>query len=153
MHFIIFLIALIALTSAIPHPHPSPTDAPDDEPITISPILPTATTTFPASTSPNIPITSLPSPSTTTSDPDDDECTTSKKNPHREPIPIFSKQCNCALATARYPRRDIHAGRPMHCRAVTLKRTFPTDATCKLQVAVRRRQELYVFSDFFLWIA
>lgn len=95
MRIVIALSALIALASAFPRPQgqddPTTADPEDDpeDPITISAALPTPTTPLPFSKSAEMSITVLP--------------TSTKKNPHWEPIPIFTKPCQCDLATARYP--------------------------------------------------
>ncbi|KAF2846430.1 hypothetical protein T440DRAFT_510915 [Plenodomus tracheiphilus IPT5] len=87
---ILSLTALLALTTAIPYPQDDP-----DGIFTIPIVIPTATITA--------------TPITTTDEPDDTiteapvPAPTRSKNPHWEPIPVFSKQCTCELATARYP--------------------------------------------------
>ncbi|KAI8942017.1 hypothetical protein NX059_000125 [Plenodomus lindquistii] len=53
-------------------------------------------------------ITPTPTPKATITATDTNTVTnaprpTRSKNPHREPIPIFSKKCTCDIATAQYP--------------------------------------------------
>ncbi|EUC40334.1 hypothetical protein COCMIDRAFT_30709 [Bipolaris oryzae ATCC 44560] len=108
MHRLVLISILQVLAAAIPHPQAS-----DDStaPLTsISEILPTSTVAIPDSTSLNIPVTAIPSiepvPDDDGEDDDDDNSGKSlsrSKKPHREPTPIFTKQCQCQLATARYP--------------------------------------------------
>ncbi|CBX97274.1 predicted protein [Plenodomus lingam JN3] len=96
MHISLPLTALLlpfTITTAIPYPQAIPTILPTL--ITNIPSLPTTPTPLPIPTGPqshslNNTITKPPRP-------------TRSKNPHLEPIPVFSKQCSCALATARYP--------------------------------------------------
>lgn len=109
MHRLLLISILQVLAAAIPHPQAS-----DDStaPLTsLSEILPTSTVAIPASTSLNIPVTAIPSiepdPENDGEDDDDDDnygkSLSHSKKPHREPIPIFTKQCQCQLATAQYP--------------------------------------------------
>lgn len=102
MRIAVLMGAFAAMARAFPYPQEQ------EIPIEASkePVFPTATVPILVTTSLNIPVTGTPaSPSsllnseflsTTTT-------TTSRKNPHWEPIPIFTKQCECSLATARYP--------------------------------------------------
>lgn len=94
MRLPILLGALAALASAVPYPQESgdPTTDDPEEPSS----FPTPTLPVPVSTSLNIPVTGtgLPEPSTTA---------TRSKNPHWEPIPVFTKDCQCSIATAAYP--------------------------------------------------
>lgn len=108
MHRLLLISILQVLAAAIPHPQAS-----DDStaPLTsLSEILPTSTVAIPDSTSLNIPVTAIPSiePDPEDDGEDDDDGNYGKslsrsKKPHREPTPIFTKQCQCQLATARYP--------------------------------------------------
>jgi hypothetical protein len=108
MRLTVLIAALVAFASAAPYPQdqedPSE-DVPDDpEPISV----PFATPTIPVTltTSLNIPVTSseeLPTPVPDTDPEDPETTTTTKRNPHWEPIPIFTKQCNCDIATVQYP--------------------------------------------------
>jgi hypothetical protein len=95
MRFVFLLGALAALASAAPHPQDDPTEpAEGSETSTLT--FPALTVPLPLTTSLNIPVTTLkPSlPGATTS---------SRKRPHWEPIPIFTKECRCDIATVRYP--------------------------------------------------
>ena len=101
MRIAIIIGTLAAVASAFPYPQDQefpgdgPTDDPSEDPETIS--VPFATPTVPIllTTSLNIPVTTtVLEPGTTT---------TSRKNPHWEPIPIFTKECKCDIATVRYP--------------------------------------------------
>ncbi|KAF2821413.1 hypothetical protein CC86DRAFT_411103 [Ophiobolus disseminans] len=93
MRIAIIVGALAALVFAVPYPQ----ELPDEDEATASISAPFATPTVPAvlTTSLNIPLTTLI--------PDPDTPTSSKKNPHWEPIPIFTKECKCDVATVRYP--------------------------------------------------
>jgi hypothetical protein len=104
MRHLLLISALQALAAAIPHPQDSDDTA---DPLTsLSEILPTSTVAIPDSTSLNIPVTAVP---TTEPDTDDDgeddegKPLSRSKKPHREPTPIFTKPCQCQLATVRYP--------------------------------------------------
>jgi hypothetical protein len=88
MRLAILLSALAALAIAVPYPQED--DTPDG-PDTASDLLPTITIPAILSTSLNIPITT---PAWTR---------TRSKKPHWEPIPIFTKECKCDVATVRYP--------------------------------------------------
>jgi hypothetical protein len=93
MRWTIVVGALAALASAIPRPQDDPVD-PEDAPDYATPTMPIVLTT-----SLNIPVTyplELPTPGPTT---------TSRKRPHShwEPIPIFTQECQCNIATVRYP--------------------------------------------------
>ncbi|KNG46429.1 hypothetical protein TW65_06887 [Stemphylium lycopersici] len=109
MRALIVISTLAACIAAIPRPQAvSDPTTPAATLITLSAILPISTTLTSDSTSLNIPITAVPDPDPDNGNEDDsdddDESSTSKKgNPHREPIPIFTKKCQCQLATARYP--------------------------------------------------
>ncbi|KAH8704568.1 hypothetical protein GQ44DRAFT_716523 [Phaeosphaeriaceae sp. PMI808] len=98
---ITFVIStLAALASSFPYPQDqeNPNDETSSElpsaPVTIS--IPFATPTIPTlvTTSLNIPVTQSLEPPLPT---------TSRKRPHWEPIPIFTKECKCDIATVRYP--------------------------------------------------
>lgn len=95
MRNIIFVSALVALAFAAPYPQDQ--ELPDeDEASSIVPVplpTPTASVLFP--TTIEIPIITIT--------PEPDSPTSSRKNPHWEPIPIFTKECKCDLATVRYP--------------------------------------------------
>jgi hypothetical protein len=109
MRTAIIIGALVALASAIPHPQSqeSPSDDPtDDQPessAVVSASFATPTTPIVLTTSLNIPITGpvglptpvIPGPGATS--------TTSRRRPHWEPIPIFTKECKCNIATIQYP--------------------------------------------------
>ncbi|OAL48205.1 hypothetical protein IQ07DRAFT_91497 [Pyrenochaeta sp. DS3sAY3a] len=106
MRVALILSALAALAIARPHPQesgepsiPEHSDEPD------VPELPTPTVSVPLSTSLNVPVTSLPSLPGSLSLPSFSLVSTSssRRKPHWEPIPIFTKQCQCELKTARYP--------------------------------------------------
>jgi hypothetical protein len=108
-----FLItALAAVAIAFPHPQETdeslPEDPDEEQPgATLTTLLPTLTALPIPSTSLNIPITTTPSTPDDedegNSDSDDDtQSTTSRRRPHREPLPVFSKQ-----------QPDTHAGPPM----------------------------------------
>jgi hypothetical protein len=90
MRLAIILGALAALAVAVPYPQEDDTP---DEPDTVSDLLPTITVPAILTTSLNIPVTQLPSLT----------FLTKSKRPHWEPIPIFSKECKCNIATVRYP--------------------------------------------------
>ncbi len=101
---LILISTLAALVTAIPYPQTTDTSiTPGATLISLSAILPVSTTTIPDSTSLNIPVTPVPTSDNDPEDEEDAESTSSKKYPHWEPIPIFTKQCQCQLATARYP--------------------------------------------------
>lgn len=91
--------ALVALAAAVPHPQDDASNDPSEEPITID--LPFPTPTIPAvlSTSLNIPATELPDLSDLPALP----TKTRSKKPHWEPIPIFTKKCECDTKTVAYP--------------------------------------------------
>ncbi|KAF2030758.1 hypothetical protein EK21DRAFT_111629 [Setomelanomma holmii] len=94
MRITILVAALVAFASAAPYPQDQ--EEPDDAE-TISAPFATPTTPIPLTTSLNIPVTSsleLPTPISDTH-PEDPDATTTKRNPHREPISIFTKQCRC----------------------------------------------------------
>jgi hypothetical protein len=96
MRFVFLFGALAALASAVPHPQDDSLE-PTEESETSSLVFPTPTVPLPLTTSLNIPVTpslELPFPEATTS---------SRRRPHWEPIPIFTKECKCNIATARYP--------------------------------------------------
>ncbi|EFQ91591.1 hypothetical protein PTNB73_06843 [Pyrenophora teres f. teres] len=106
MRILLCISVLAALATAFPYPQEIedlPTPA-----VPLTDIFPASTTTIPDSTSLNIPVTAVP-----TIDPDDDDdddkgaemlnSTSSRRRPHTEPIPIFTKACKCDLATALYP--------------------------------------------------
>ncbi|KAH3944917.1 hypothetical protein HBI56_150200 [Parastagonospora nodorum] len=97
MRIVLLVGALAALATAFPRPQDdTPDDTPDepsDDPATISLGFPTATIPVTLTTSLNIPVTEsfeIVKP-------------TKSKRPHWEPIPIFTKQCKCDVATVRYP--------------------------------------------------
>lgn len=95
MHLSIVITLLATLSVAVPFPQdrddPMLDDTEDDESSGSSGSgLVNPTTTVPATTSLNIPVTGLP-------------IVTRSKHPHWEPIPIFTKACQCSLATAQYP--------------------------------------------------
>ncbi|KAH6877918.1 hypothetical protein BKA58DRAFT_85170 [Alternaria rosae] len=105
----VLISALAALVLAVPYPQATDISiAPGATLISLSAILPISTTATPVSTSLNIPVTALPTSDPNSDDDDDDdnedpELSSSKRKPHWEPIPIFTKRCQCQLATARYP--------------------------------------------------
>ncbi|RYO17433.1 hypothetical protein AA0121_g5788 [Alternaria tenuissima] len=104
MQTFLLVSVLTALVIAVPYPQATKTSiAPGATLISLSAILPSPTATSPESTSLDIPITSVPTPDPDPEDDEDPESSSSKKNPHWEPIPIFTKPCQCQLATARYP--------------------------------------------------
>jgi hypothetical protein len=88
MRLAIIIGALAALAIAVPYPQEDDTP---DSPDTVSDLLPTITIPPILSTSLNIPITT---PAWTR---------TRSKKPHWEPLPIFTKECKCDVATVRYP--------------------------------------------------
>ncbi|KAL6704837.1 hypothetical protein ACN47E_007520 [Coniothyrium glycines] len=87
MHFAVILSLLVALTAAVPYPQEEgqPTDQVSEEPDLASSTVP-----GPQTTSWEFPITDILT-------------ATRSRNSHWEPIPIFTKECKCALETARYP--------------------------------------------------
>ena len=104
MQTFLLVSVLTALVIAVPYPQATETSiAPGATLISLSAILPSPTATSPDSTSLDIPITSVSTPDPDPEDDEDPESSSSKKNPHWEPIPIFTKPCQCQLATARYP--------------------------------------------------
>ena len=107
MRTFVLLSALAALVLAVPYPQATDISIPPGAIlISLSAILPTSTTATPDSTSLNIPVTAFPTSDPNSDDDDDDEdpeLSSSKRPPHWEPIPIFTKKCQCQLATARYP--------------------------------------------------
>lgn len=93
MRIFLLVSALAALAAAFPRPQDDTPDEPSDDPATISLGFPTATIPVILTTSLNIPVTEsfeIIKP-------------TKSKRPHWEPIPIFTKQCKCDVATVRYP--------------------------------------------------
>lgn len=97
MRVAIIVGVVAALAAAFPHPQgddPTIEDPPEE---TEDPVSATPTIPLPLTTSLNIPVTGIPTL------PSFQLTSTSKKRPHWEPIPIFTKQCQCSLATARYP--------------------------------------------------
>ncbi|KAH7340037.1 hypothetical protein BKA66DRAFT_434888 [Pyrenochaeta sp. MPI-SDFR-AT-0127] len=98
MRIAVTLGALMSLTTAIPYPQEeAPTEAPEE------PMLPTPTVSIILTTSLNIPVTGTLARPSSLPDYESKSSASSRKNPHWEPIPIFTKQCQCSLATARYP--------------------------------------------------
>jgi hypothetical protein len=96
--------ALAGLAAAIPYPQDDSSGDPD----TITLPFPTPTIPVVATTSLNIPVTlSLDIPIATRS-----------KKPHWEPIPIFTKECKCNVATVRYPCWATDALQVSTCWAV-----------------------------------
>jgi hypothetical protein len=91
MRIALIISALAALAVAFPRPQDDPTDEPSDDSETISLAFPTPTVPAVLTTSLNIPLTELP------------EIVTKSKRPHWEPIPVFTKECKCNIATVRYP--------------------------------------------------
>jgi hypothetical protein len=89
MRLAILFSALAALAVASPYPQDDPSDDPD----TLSNALPSLTIPIVPTISLNIPITSAVALPTHTR----------SKKPHWEPIPIFTKECKCNVATVRYP--------------------------------------------------
>ncbi|KAH7076172.1 hypothetical protein FB567DRAFT_608859 [Paraphoma chrysanthemicola] len=106
MHFSILTVAAL-VTFATAAPYPQEQDEPSDDAETVSLPFATPTVSIVSTTSLNIPITSavdLPTPVPDT-DPElpDETSTSTRKNPHWEPIPIFTKQCKCDIKTVQYP--------------------------------------------------
>ncbi|KAF2795597.1 hypothetical protein K505DRAFT_10888 [Melanomma pulvis-pyrius CBS 109.77] len=104
MRISICLAALAALVAAAPHPQ---NQLPTDIPVSISATIATATVSVIPSTSLNIPVTTVSVPvlptglvplnSTRSS-------TSKRRGGHSEPVPIFSRFCDCPLlATIAYP--------------------------------------------------
>jgi hypothetical protein len=89
MRIAIIIGALAALAAAVPYPQDDTSEDPD----TISLAFPTPTVPAVVTTPLEIPVT--PSP--------DLPLATRSKKPHWEPIPIFTKECKCDIATVRYP--------------------------------------------------
>ncbi|KAF1829380.1 hypothetical protein BDW02DRAFT_583748 [Decorospora gaudefroyi] len=105
MHSLLLISALAALSTAFPYPQETngPT-TPEASLISPSAILPSSTTPNPDLISVDIPVTAVPTVSANLDDEEEDEeCRTSRRKSHWEPIPIFTKKCQCNLATARYP--------------------------------------------------
>jgi len=104
---IAFLVsALAALATAFPYPQgqenfDGPDNEPSDHPDTIAVSFATPTVPIQLTTSLNIPITGLVALPTLA--PGYDTTSTSRKNPHLEPIPVFTKACTCDVATVKYP--------------------------------------------------
>jgi len=104
MRVLLCISVLAALATAFPYPQEIEDLSAPAAPLTD--IFPASTIALPDPTSLNIPVTAVP-----TIDPDDDEDSdgtgllsrTSTRRPHTEPVPIFTKACNCNLATAMYP--------------------------------------------------
>ena len=100
---------LLHLAAAIPYPYASEdATTPPATLIALSGTLPTSTVATPDSTSLNIPVTAVPDAGDDDNDnsdenDDDGNAISRSKRPHKEPIPIFTKQCQCQLATAWYP--------------------------------------------------
>ena len=104
MRTFLLVSGLAALVTAVPYPQATESSiAPGATLISLSAILPSPTAITPGPTSLDITITAVPTSDPDTDDDEDPESSSSKKNPHWEPIPIFTKQCQCQLATARYP--------------------------------------------------
>jgi hypothetical protein len=104
MRIVNILGALAGLAAAIPYPQDDSSGDPD----TITLPFPTPTIPVIATTSLNIPVTlSLDIPIATRS-----------KKPHWEPIPIFTKECKCNVATVRYPCWATDALQVSTCWAV-----------------------------------
>jgi hypothetical protein len=95
MRIAIFIAGLVALAYAAPYPQDSELPDDDEEPESISAPFPTPTIPAILTTSLNIPVTTINS--------EPGRPTTSRKPPHKEPIPIFSKACTCDIATVHYP--------------------------------------------------
>lgn len=91
-HLLLLALAPRALVSAFPNPQAST-------------LLPSSTAPVLASTSLNIPVTSVPVPPTDDAAPPLNASSTSKRRwSHYEPIPVFSKQCDCPVLTkGSYP--------------------------------------------------
>ncbi|KAF2751456.1 hypothetical protein M011DRAFT_114865 [Sporormia fimetaria CBS 119925] len=97
MHHINLLLFLIPFTLGVPAPHPQLEEIP------ISPGLPLPTIPLPLSTSLNIPITA-PTAFPSILPPVNITWTSRRRWSHWEPIPIFSKSCDCPnLATVARP--------------------------------------------------
>lgn len=96
MRVAIMLGALAALATAAPYPQEQQEDP--EEPVASSAPFASPTASLQLSTSLNVPVTSL-----STALPSLLPTSTRSKNPHWEPIPVFTKQCQCNLATAKYP--------------------------------------------------
>jgi len=96
MRIALLIAALTALAFAAPYPQEQELpDEDEDDPEIIPAPFPMPTVPIRLTTSLNIPITTLlPEPAKPTS---------SGKKPHWEPIPIFTKECKCDIATVRYP--------------------------------------------------
>ncbi|KAF1961581.1 hypothetical protein CC80DRAFT_499976 [Byssothecium circinans] len=91
------LLSLALVGTVLAVPYPQEVTVPTSLPITV----PVSTITSIPSTSLNIPITSTPIVPTSGLN---FSSSTRKKHSHTEPIPIFSKYCDCPnLATAQYP--------------------------------------------------
>ncbi|KAF1917442.1 hypothetical protein BDU57DRAFT_165295 [Ampelomyces quisqualis] len=94
MRVTIMIGTLAALVAAAPWPREDASDDPSEEPTTISLPFLSPTVEIPLTTSLNVPVTSslweLPT-------------LTWSKRPHWEPIPIFTKECKCDIATVNYP--------------------------------------------------
>ncbi|KAF2270264.1 hypothetical protein CC78DRAFT_197504 [Lojkania enalia] len=99
MQFAICFVGLIAWGAAVPHKQ---IEEPSQIAVPIATSIPAPTLPVEPSTSLNIPVTTgfvlptlLPPPTTSTS---------RRRNPHSEPIPIFSKSCDCPnVATVAKP--------------------------------------------------
>ncbi|PSN74817.1 hypothetical protein BS50DRAFT_567597 [Corynespora cassiicola Philippines] len=99
MRIFLCLAALVALVVSAPHPQ----DDLSEIDTSVSPTIVTPTVAMPLSTSLNIPVT-VPSIFPTDLPILNITSTSRKRKSHWEPIPIFSKSCDCpALATVPYP--------------------------------------------------
>jgi hypothetical protein len=103
MRLAILVSALAALAAAFPYlqDQEDPDDEPSDDPETIAVSFATPTVPVQLSTSLNIPITG--SVALPTLVPGYGTTSKSRKNPHWEPIPVFTKACTCDVATVKYP--------------------------------------------------
>lgn len=98
MRCVILLGALAALAAAFPRPQDQDNDPTPSAPAVSSPLQ-----TWINPITSYVPPVPWPTP---ISESDDDSSSWFKsrsKRPHWEPIPIFTKECKCNLATARYP--------------------------------------------------
>jgi hypothetical protein len=114
MRIVIIVGALAALAAAVPYPQDDPSEDPDS----VSLLFPTPTIPIVVRTSLNIPIT----------EPLERPTATRSKKPHWEPIPIFTKECKCNVATVRYPCWATDALQVSACRSPMNMKTTEIDA-------------------------